>query len=1184
MADSLYVVLSGKESDFRSNGKLLNVSTYNSLEELKADAATKLGVASSAKIVFSDIHGNSLSSFDEVRTKDLVILHTTGHTAAAAAASGSHTPIPGPVGTFFFGNLYDLFPDPLNNMRKLFKTFSPLMKFSILGNVQIGTDDPAYVELMANESDTFWKRLVGPLAEFKPIGGQGLFTTNGDDPDWLLGHKILMPAFSPKAIKAYSHEMGSLANQLAVIFQTYADSGEPVLITKWMTNFTFETIGKTGFGYDFGLLDSPNAPVHPFISAMAFCLSESVNRVMQLNVYKKLPLSANYRYERERKLMVGIVDEVVKVRKEQIAQKKEVPKDLLTFMLTEKSSEGVTMSDSLIRDQVLTFLIAGHETTSNTLSWALFELDRNPHVLEACLQEIVNVGISDEVPTDRQITDMVYIERVVKETLRMHAPVRQVGKTARKDTTLPGNYFIPEGTHMHIAVDALHHNPHVFESPEVFDPDRFLPENESKRSVYSWMPFSYGARSCIGRQFAVQEAKVGLAVILRKFKFTTVDPSAVNYDPKNPTTSPVNLWMKVTPQTNLPSSSKELKSPARSLADLTGTTEIPAQVAPQTSPLPPITILYGSNTGTASDYAGTIAAKARTLSGDVVISSLDDFLPKLKTRLSSFPDDGKIHHLLMVVTATYNGTPPDNAGAFDKWITEQVAAKALPLKGTDFAVFGCGNKQWRTYQMFPAKVDTHLEKLGGRRFLAAGAGDANDDIDGDFNQFLRLLYSVVILNFGGQSLNAGDLEKESDLLDGFALKSVPPSDPMWSAARETEGNFNATILVNRELQNSAKSGRSTRHLEITVDSPYLPGDHLEVFPSNDQEIVESVAQGLGLALDATFVPTEIDVDKIASTRSIAASLPVNVPTTLRKVLLHRADLLGPPTRSIVTLFAKKIAAKDASAAEALKALAAPDAKKSFEEFQKKHRTLLDLMAAYPSVKEVSLAEFLCAVSAMTPRRYSIASSPLVHADRATLAVGVVQDVSPGSSKTYFGQCSGFFKRMGAVKECKVEAYVKSCKDSFRPPVDPKTPLIMICAGTGLSPFMGFLQDRKAKGFVNPNSETHLIFGCRNDDDFIYKQELEAFAAEGVISGLHVAFSRKDGHAKKYVQHVIIDEGVLLWKLLNDQRGLAYVCGAAGGMAKDVRRALERVATMIGGVPEESAGEWLESRYVEDVWG
>ncbi|KAJ3031729.1 UNVERIFIED_CONTAM: hypothetical protein HDU68_000664 [Siphonaria sp. JEL0065] len=1163
-------------------GVTVDLDKHKTLESLRSEVTTKLNLASQV-IVFRDIHGNPLTVFDEVKVKDLIVV--SGSTVSASVGDAV---IPGPPGSYLFGNLYDILPDPLNQVRGLFNKYGNIIQMTIFGAKRVWTAHPTYAEIIGKESDLYWKHIDGtPLAEMKPIGGQGLFTTNGDDPDWILGHKLLMPAFSPKAIKAYTPEMATLANKLNLVFDEYVLTGEKFLVNQWMTNFTFETIGKTGFGYDFGLLEKKDVTIHPFIVSMGFCLNEGVSRAKSLKIYKTLPLEANRRYDREIKSMHKIVEDVIQQRKQQIAMQHEVPNDLLTYMLTERTDAGQGMSDSLIRDQVMTFLIAGHETTSNTLSWALFEIDRHPKVLEACLQEIVNVGISDDIPTDKQVSDLQYIERVLKETLRYHAPLRQVGKKAKQDNVLPGGYLVQRGTAVSVHIDAMHHNPDIFVDPEVFDPERWTHENESQRSIYSWLPFSQGPRGCIGRQFAMQEAKIGLAKFLRKFRFKTVDPSAVTYDPQNATTAPVNLWMTVS-QTNLPQPNKV----AQILTAKASISSLPtvAMLKPASIPFPPITLLFGSNSGTSSDFANTIAAKARNLGAtDVVVSGLDEYLSILNSRLSSAQTPAgtagsvTIKHLLLVVTATYNGTPPDNAEKFDKWISSDTTVKSQPLKEIHFGVFGCGNKQWRTYQYFPTKVDNALEALGGIRYIEKGVGDANEDIDGDFVDFTRSLHETWVSSFGGVS-TAAQQETKTEITDGFAMKLVRPTDAEWNFAREMDSLFTSTILVNRELQNTAASKRSTRHLEISVDAEYLPGDHLEVVPQNDPEIVEAVAQSLGLVLDATFIPTEIDAGSLVSTRSIAGSLTVGVPVNFRYILTHRADLLGPPTRLFVSLLAKKLELVDATTADALKSLIAPDSKKAFEDFIKKHRTILDLLEMYSKVSGVTLEEFLCIVSAIVPRRYSIASSPLVLKNRVSLAVGIVEDVDSVTSKIYGGQASGFFKRSTGVENVKLIASIKSCKGSFRPPKDINTPLIMICAGTGLAPFLGFLQDRKAREFVAPNAETHLFFGCRNEDDYIYRQDLEGYEKEGVLSKIHVAFSRSKIQRRKYVQHLLVDEGLLVWNLLNERGGRVYVCGAAGGMAKDVRNALISIVVQIGGLSAPEASVWLESRYIEDVWG
>ncbi|KAJ3287947.1 hypothetical protein HDU79_005313 [Rhizoclosmatium sp. JEL0117] len=1199
-ANNIIVVREGQEGNWKENGKIFNLTEFNDLVAFRSAVGSHFGV-DAKNMKFMDVLGNQVFTFDEVRSKDIVVA-AGGAVSTEAMKDNAESPvIPGPKGSLLWGNLYDVFPDPLNQVRALFKNFGPLVTVTLVGDKKVYTDDPKYVEIMSKESDIYCKKVQGALLEMKAVGGRGIFTTNGTDPDWQLGHKILMPAFSPKAIKAYAADMSHLADKCNQCFQQFADANEKVDIYRWMTNYTFETIGKTGFGYDFGLLEDKDKPIHPFVSGMAFCLAEGITRSKNPAVYKKLPLASNYRIEKEIKMMHSIVEDVIQKRKHMISRNEETPKDLLTFMLMEKTAEGKGMDDEMIRDQVLTMLIAGHETTSNTLSWALFELAQRPRIVETCLQEIVNVGIEDGVvPTDKQISELQYIERVIKETLRFHTPVRAISKQAQCDNVLPGGYKVNSGTNCIIALDAMHHNPDVWADPESFDPDRWLPEAESQRSLYSWLPFSIGPRGCIGRQFAIQEAKIGLAKFLRRFSFTALDPEKVSYNPNVITTAPVNMWMKVSPRTNLPKATNvQVISAGKPSAVQATVTAL--ELKPQTVPFPPFTFLYGSNSGTSMDYANTLASKVKKLGAtDVVISSLDDFLPLMNERFASSASSNEvIKHALIVVTATYNGTPPDNAEKFDVWMSNTNTLAAQPLAGIHFAVFGCGNKQWRTYQVFPSKMDHSLEALGGTRFVTPGAGDANDDIDGDF---AGIFYNVSIINlllsfkeflhslsseWRSRFTNVVDDEadkKEATLTDGLTIKTIAPQHSEWKSARNTDSTYNSTILVNRELQNVAGSHRSTRHLEISVDKEYLPGDHLEVIPQNDPEIVDVIAQGLGLALDATFIPTEVDSASLASTRSVAASLSVGIPVTLRYLMVNRADLLGPPNRLLVSLFAKKLESIDSTAAEALKLVTSPNSKKEFELFVKKFRTILELMEAFPMVNDISLHEFLCCIPAIVPRRYSIASSPLVLKDRVSLAVGVVQDVDHERKKTYWGQSSGFFYRVACCKNVRLSATVKSCKDTFRAPKDISTPLVMVCAGTGLAPFMGFLQDRQARNFIAPLAETHLFFGCRNEDDFIYQAELKEFEKQGVLTKAHIAFSRSNTGHKKYVQHLLMDEGVLLWNLLHERGGCLYVCGAAGGMAKDVRKALGKVVQQIGGIPETEVAGWLEKCCVEDVWG
>lgn len=147
-------------------------------------------------------------------------------------------------------------------------------------------------------------------------------------------------------------------------------------------------------------------------------------------------------------------------------------------------------------------------------------MSRNPHVEAKLLQEIANVGIThDKIPTIEQVSELKYTHQVLKETLRKYPPVRALGKYCKKDCVIPGGYLVKANTPVSVNLFAMHRNPNVYPDPLRYDPERFTPEEEQKRSRFSWLPFSTGPRACIGMAFALQEAKVVLAMLLHRFKF-----------------------------------------------------------------------------------------------------------------------------------------------------------------------------------------------------------------------------------------------------------------------------------------------------------------------------------------------------------------------------------------------------------------------------------------------------------------------------------------------------------------------------------------------------------------------------------------------------------------------------------------------------------------------------------------
>ncbi|KAI7871877.1 cytochrome P450 [Spinellus fusiger] len=1189
--------------DIEKEGRILQIKDGASIETIRSLAAEKLHIlCPSTNIILQDKDGNTLKEIDQI-CKQSVIYVDLKETIK--------TVIPGPTKLPYVGNLYDMLPDQAANFIRCFKTYGPLVDITILGIKTISTCDPNIAELFVKESEYFTKTALDRLIEFKPFAGQGLFTTGTTDPDWKIAHKLLIPAFSPRAIKVYQTEMGKIAKETIKVLEQYS-SDEKVEILHWTTNLTFETIGRIGFGYKFNLLNDRDVPAHPFIDAMGYCLKTAVQRFTQVSFVKRLPLEKNRRFDRSVKLMHTIVDEVIQERKKS-DDATNIEKDLLGFMLNARDEEDEGLTDENIRDQVVTFLIAGHDTTANTLAWLIYELSQHPDIEAKVLQEISNVGINHtDLPTTEQVSQLKYLHMCLKETLRLHPPVRTLGKYCKKDCVVPGGYLIKKGTNVAVQLNVLHTNPEVYLDPWRFDPSRWEPEEEQKRSRFSWMPFSTGARGCIGMAFALQEAKTVLAMFLHRFKFT-YDGPPVTYDANKSLTKPVDFFVSIETRTDFPEPTEVVKAlePKISITSPKAVPELPKDIKMGDVDLPPVTFLYGSQTGISQDYASTLSNQARKFGFKNVKLTTMDKWEVLNSGTYEGPKDSKNgHELVVICTSTYNGLPPDNAEIFNKFIEKaNESGNEKLLDGLQYTVFGVGNKNWRTYQHFPIKVDNLLDDLGAERFFSLGECNVDGDMDADFNEWSAHFWSEL-LSYHGLSASqessvvpSAGTKSDSSLSATVTFISPDDSEKWNTALTNCNGDHNSMVVKNSELQNEG-SGRSTRDIRIDISyldpletgSMYQPGDHLEILPENESNAVETIALGFGMVLDSVF---DIDQEKLdgMSPRSLAAT--IKGPCTVLNALTYYADLLSPPSRRMLGCFSQQLQKVSPETAKTFEELVMPDShgKDQYPEFIKKYRTLIDLQTGFPQVKQIELGQFLAAVGVMQPRRYSIASSPRMFPNEAHLAVGVVDDVVDGHH--YPGLASSFLARQvaGLSEKASFRARLKSSKGIFEMPQDSKTPIIMISAGTGISPFRGFIQERAYQRQQGDNSvgECVVFFGCRHpDQDRIYGEEFDQYAKEGVISSLNVAYSRQTPtSARKYVQHQVLANASKIWPLIMPKDGkppaVVYICGS-GAMSRDVRATFHSMAISFGQAQnQEEAQDFLKSlmdskQYCEDVWG
>ena len=379
------------------------------------------------------------------------------------------------------------------------------------------------------------------------------------------------------------------------------------------------------------------------------------------------------------------------------------------------------------------------------------------------------------------------------------------------------------------------------------------------------------------------------------------------------------------------------------------------------------------------------------------------------------------------------------------------------------------------------------------------------------------------------------------------------ADP--TALYSRKNPFPAKLKKNRKLT-AEGSAKDTRHFEIDLaDSglAYEVGDSLGVFPTNNPDLVEEILRVLG------FSGQEPVTDPNGNTVSIREALTRSYVITEKDKKLLAA-----------------IAEKDPTAAHFIP-MTTPEGRAELEAYAW-GREVIDPLLAHPAAK-FTPEEFVKCLRKLQPRLYSIASSQKANPTEVHLTVAAVRYETHGRKRE--GVCSTFLS--DRADNAPVPVFVHTAKH-FRVPEDPSIHAIMVGPGTGIAPFMAFLQERKATGATGKN---WLFFGDqKSSTDFLYREELESWVSEGVLHKLSTAFSR-DQAEKVYVQHRMLEEAEELYEWLQ-QGGYFYICGDASRMAKDVDTALHQVVEKAGGKSPEEAAAYVEElkkskRYRKDVY-
>lgn len=1053
-----------------------------------------------------------------------------------------HHNIPQPKTKGILGNLPDIDTNqPVQSLVRLAKEYGDIFRIELPGGDQTLISGHRLVEEACDQS-RFDKNVWSPLQRVRAFTGDGLFTSWTHEPNWQKAHHILLPSFSQRAMQGYHNMMVDIALQLV---QKWArlNPDEVIDVPEDMTRLTLDTIGLCGFNFRFNSFyrDQP----HPFVVSMTRALDEAMSQGQRLGIQNKLMLLTKRQFQHDIQSMFSTVDKIISERR---AGKTEGKDDLLAHMLTSKDPEtGEMLDDENIRYQIITFLIAGHETTSGLLSFAIYYLLKNPDKLRKAQEEVDRV-LTGSIPTYKQVRELKYVRMILNESLRLWPTAPAFSLYAKEDTVIGGKYPIAKDDTVTVLIPQLHRDKEVWgQDVEDFRPERF--ENESEIPHHAFKPFGNGQRACIGQQFAMHEATLTLGLVLKYFE--PIDHA--NYELKvkeTLTLKPDQFTIQVKVRQQLMAAvALEEKAPLEqqgSTLNFTANSELKGHDTP-------LLVLYGSNLGTAEGIARELAEHGKMLGFKSEAASMD-------SRIGKLPTEGAV----IIVSASYNGNPPDNGRQFVEWLSGEEEGE---LREVRYTVFGCGDHNWAsTYQRIPVYIDERLEALGAVRLVERGGGDASGDFEKEYDAWREKLWAGIMDAFG-LSYKKSD-KKESSLSISYV------SGMTGMPLAENYDAFHARIMQNEELQ-SPDSPRSTRYIEIELPdgADYQEGDHLGVLPQNPAALVQRV-------IDHFHLNTEDHLLLEGGGRSIA-HLPLGRPISLMDLLGYSVELQDAASRSQLR--------------EIISYTTCPPHKKELEalldedtyqtEVLHKRRSMLELIEKYPAC-EMPFDRFLELLPPLKPRYYSISSSPKALGNKLSITVGVVEGPARSGNGQYRGIASNYLRDRRPGES--VVVFLRRPGAGFELPADPQTPIIMVGPGTGVAPFIGFLQGREAlRAEGTLLGEAHLYFGCRRpDEDFIYKQKLEEYDRTGIVT-LHTAFSRQDSLAKEYVQHKLHADRKRIISLL-DQGGRLYICGDGTRMAPDVESTIREAYREYHQTTEKEAAAWLDElllqgQYAKDVW-